>query len=388
MILKNPSTLSRINFEEREQIPNVEELDFGIQRIFRIFDRQIEAGLHPGAQLVVLQAGKIIVDRFGGYTDTKKVHQVTPETQFLAFSVTKPLTSVCIFKLIDEKQIALDARIGDFWPEFSCNGKEEITIGQVLLHQSGLPRRGLVNQLFNISRPEKITSYLAAQKPEFPPGTKTAYQYLNFGFILGEVVKRVSGLTIDDYLKQHFLLPMGINNTSMNVDEVDDDGYAQLCSGTLDHRLVATIFNSSNFRQAVIPAASLHSTARDLAVFFQMLLNEGEYAGQRYLETTTVQLATSLGYEGFDESIKKATRWGYGFSIGGEHTLNPDLPDGMGHGSSVETFGHFGQRTSMAWADKRTGLVVVFLCNRFLSSLDYKYRLREISDAVWDMFGN
>jgi CubicO group peptidase (beta-lactamase class C family) len=135
----------------------------------------------------------------------------------------------------------------------------------------------------------------------------------------------------------------------------------------------------------VIPAASLHSNARDLAEFFQMLLNEGGYAGQRYLEPETVQLATSLGYEGFDESIKKVTRWGYGFSIGGEHALNPDLPDGMGYGSSLDTFGHFGQRTSMAWADKRTGLVVVFLCNRFLSSLDYKNRLREISDTVWDL---
>jgi CubicO group peptidase (beta-lactamase class C family) len=95
-------------------------------------------------------------------------------------------------------------------------------------------------------------------------------------------------------------------------------------------------------------------------------------------------LATSLAYEGFDESIKRVTRWGYGFSIGGEHKLNPDIPDGMGYGSSLATFGHFGQRTSMAWADKRAGLVVVFLCNRFLSSTDYKIRLREISNSVWD----
>ena len=92
-----------------------------------------------------------------------------------------------------------------------------------------------------------------------------------------------------------------------------------------------------------------------------MLLNDGEYAGERYLKPETVQFATSLGYEGFDESINRVTRWGYGFSLGGEHTINPDIPDGMGYGSSLDTFGHFGQRTSMVWADKRTRLVVI-LC--------------------------
>jgi len=325
-----------------------------------------------------------VVDRFGGYTDTRNKHRVTPETRFLAFSITKPITSVCIFKLVEDNCIALDSPVGEYWPEFSSNGKEDITIRQVLLHQSGLPKRGFVKQIFNLSNWDKIIQDLARQNPEFLPGSKTAYQFLNFGFILGEVLRRVSGLEVDEYLKKEFLKSMGTSNTSMRLLDIGSDSYARLYSGTLDHQIVASIFNLARVRQAVIPAASLHSTARDLAVFFQMLLNDGVYGGVRYLNPETVQLATSLGYEGIDESLKKKTRWGYGFSLGGEHTLHPDLPDGMGSGSSVDTFGHFGQRTSMVWADKRTGLVVIFLCNRFLSSLDYKIRLQEISDAVWD----
>ncbi|MGW8143794.1 MAG: serine hydrolase domain-containing protein [Anaerolineales bacterium] len=384
----NPSISSKIIFQNNQNVFNSERLIAGIQRISDIFDHQIEIGLHPGAQLAVIRNGQVIVDRYGGYADTRKTSPITPETKFLAFSITKPLTSACIFKLIDENKVSLDARIGHYWPEFSCNGKEDITIEHILLHQSGLPKRGFINQILNISNREKISEYLAAQKPEYRPGTKTAYQYLNFGFILGEVIKRVSGIEIDEFLEQKFLYPMGLSDTTMHLKVFDDDAYAQLCSGPLDHRLVARVFNSANFRQAVIPAASLHSTARDLAVFFQMLLNKGVYAGVRYMEPETVELATSLRFEGFDESIQRVTRWGYGFSIGGEHAINPDLPDGMGYGSSLETFGHFGQRTSMAWADKRTGLVVVFLCNRFLSSVDYKIRLKEISDAVWDMVEN
>ena len=383
-IIDNPSLSEPISFDD-DSNPSEHGISVEDEKLISdVFDRQIRDGLHPGAQLVVLRRGRVVLDRFEGFTDTRSIHRVTPETRFLAFSVTKPITSICVFKLVEDNQISLDSPVGDYWSEFSCNGKEEITVRQVLLHQSGLSKRGFVYQLINVANWDNIIQDLSRQKPEFTPGTKTAYQYLNYGFILGELIRRVSGLRIDDYLQKEFLIPMGINNTSMQALEFGSDSYARLCSGTLDHQLVAGIFNRSRVRQAVLPAASLHSTARELAIFFQMLLNGGIYAGRRYLKSETIQLATSLAYEGFDEALQKKTRWGYGFSIGGDHVLNPDLPDGMGRGSSDETFGHFGQRTSMGWADKRTGLVVIFLCNRFLSSFDYKMRLQEISDAVWD----
>lgn len=356
----------------------------GIKYVSEVFDRQLQEGLHPGAQLVVLKNGGVVLDRCGGYTGTSMEHQVTPDTRFLTFSITKPFTSACVFKLIDEKLVDLDAPVGYYWPEFSCQGKEGITIKQVMLHQAGLPNRGLVNQIINISNWEKLTLNIARQKPQFAPGSKTAYHYLNFGFILGEVIRRVVGMPIDEYLKNEFLIPLGFSNTSMRVSEFSSKSYARLCSGTIDHQLVVGVFNLTKVRTAVIPAASLHSNARELAIFFQMLLNDGKYAGMRFLKQETVQLAISLGYEGFDDSLGRNTRWGYGFCLGGDRTLHPELPDGMGKGSNVDTFGHYGQRTSMAWADKRTGTVVIFLCNRFLSSLDYKIRLQEISDAVWD----
>jgi CubicO group peptidase (beta-lactamase class C family) len=383
-IYTNPSISEPIIFNGGITDSNTGISTDGIEYVSEVFDRQLQEGLHPGAQLVVLRHGRVVVDRCGGHIDTRKNKPVTPETRYLTFSITKPLTSSCIFKLIGNNAIALDAQVGDYWPEFSNNGKEDITIRHVLLHQSGLPKRGFLNQIINISNWEKITHDLSRQKPDFPPGSKTAYQYLNFGFILGEVIRRVTGLQADEYLDREFLLPMKLCNTCMRASNYSSDSYARLFSATWDHRLVAGVFNGTSTRQALFPAASLHSTARDLAVFFQMLLNGGVYAGHRYMKPATVQLATSLGYEGFDASLRQKTRWGYGFSLGGEHVLHPEIPDGMGWGSSLETFGHFGQRTSMAWADKRTGLVVVFLCNRFLASLDHKIRLQEISDAVWD----
>ena len=355
-----------------------------IENVRKVFYRQIQDGLHHGAQLVVHRFGEILIDEAAGFTDKSEKSPITPETSFLTFSLTKPYTSACIFKLIEEKEINLEDPVGSYWSEFSCQGKEEMTIKQVLLHQSGLPKNRLVYQLLNSPNWKKIVDDLAQQKPVFSPGTKTSYQLLNFGFILGEIVRRVTGSPIDKFLWDQFLEPLGLPLTTMRVYDFEDEQFAPLSSGTLDHQVVAWIFNSKRIRSSLIPAASLHSTAREMAIFYQMLLNNGEYGGKRYLESETISLATSLGFEGFDESIGRKTRWGYGFFLGGDHILHPEYLDGMGRCSSLDTFGHYGQRNSMVWADKRTGLVVVFLCNRFQSSDDNKIRLQQISNAIWD----
>ena len=356
----------------------------GVKRISEVFDKQIQQGIGPGAQLIVMKDGQIILDRYGGYADTKKKHLVSPNTRFLAFSISKSFISACVFKLVEDDRIDLDGHVADYWPEFGCQGKENITIRQVLLHQAGLPKRGMLDQILNLSNWEKLTENLAKKKVEYLPGSKTSYHALNFGFILGEVIRRVTRMPVDEYLQKEFLAPLGMVYTSLKTTDFANNSCARLYSGTLGHQFVAWLFNTPNVRAAVIPAASLHSTAREIAIFFQMLLNEGQYNGIRFLKPETVRLATSLGYEGFDEALKKRTRWGYGFYLGGDHTLNPNLPDGMGKGSTIDTFGHYAQRTSIAYADKRVGLIVVFLCNQFLSSYGYKNRLRKISDAVWD----
>jgi CubicO group peptidase (beta-lactamase class C family) len=384
MKIENPSLSQPIEFSARPDLACLGISVSGKQRVKQVFDAQLNQGLHPGAQMVVLRWGQVILDLSEGFTRKDKKVPISPGTQFLVFSLTKPFTSCCIFKLIEEGKINLDDPVGLYWPEFSSLGKEEITIKQVLLHQTGLPRNGLVYQILNIRNWKRVTDNLAKQKPIFLPGSKTAYQLLNYGYILGEIVYRVTGLPIDEYLQSEFLTPLGLLHTTMRVKDFQNGEFAHLSSATVDHQVIARIFNSRRFRGALIPAASLHSTAREIAIFFQMLLNHGIYAGQRFLDSQSVELMTSLGHEDFDLSLGRKTRWGYGFFLGGDHQLHPEYADGMGKGSSVETFGHYGQRNSMVWADKRSGLVVVYLCNRFLASNENKARLQQISDAVWD----
>ena len=143
-------------------------------------------------------------------------------------------------------------------------------------------------------------------------------------------------------------------------------------------------FNLPAIRAAVVPAATLHSNAREIAIFYQMLVNGGKYAGRRYVQPETIAAATSLGYEGYDATIGLHVRWAHGFHLGGVIPAN-NVPDhGMGKGSTVRTFGHFGQASCMAWADPDADIVVVFLCNRLLDRPSVLARYQEISDAVWE----
>jgi CubicO group peptidase (beta-lactamase class C family) len=265
----NPSLHSPIEFNHEENgIVTGFSLE-GVKRISRVFDRQVKSGHHPGAQLVVIRNGRVVLDRWGGYSDSVKKRFVTPETPFLTFSITKPFTSMCVFKLFEEHILDLDAKVADYWHEFGKYGKEDITIRHVLLHQAGLPRRGLINQFLNISDWGKLTKHLENQRPKNSPGRETAYHFLNFGFILGEIVRRVTGKSIDEYLIKEFLFPLGLSNTSMKIHSLYGEAHAHLYSGTLDHHHVAWLFNLPGVRKALIPAASLHSTARNLGIFFK-----------------------------------------------------------------------------------------------------------------------
>jgi CubicO group peptidase (beta-lactamase class C family) len=356
----------------------------GVQRIVEIFERQIRQDLQPGAQLVVLRHGQVVVDLAAGLANTRRKQPVTPETPFLTFSVTKAFTGMCVHRLIEDGKIEWDAPVARYWPEFGRNGKEQATIRHVFLHQAGIPQRGLAAQVLHCRDWERVTGSVAELPAEFSPGAKTAYHAVSYGYILGEVVRRVTGVPIEDYLRQTFLDPLGLKRTWLGLPSGELNETARLYPGCLDQRIVVLAFNLAFIRKAAVPAATLHSAARDLAVFFQMLLNGGEYAGRRYLQPDTIAAATALGWQGLDETMGRPVRWAHGFHLGGLQRLNPELEDGMGNGSTEKTFGHFGQRTCMVWADWNARLVVAFTSNRMLSREGNLARMKEISNAVWD----
>ncbi|MCJ7694231.1 MAG: beta-lactamase family protein [Anaerolineaceae bacterium] len=352
-----------------------------LELLIKAFESQVNIEkLHPSAQLVVLRYGKVVLSRAMGISRSKPVSRKTP---YLTFSVSKAFTGVCIHKLIEERKIELDAKVADYWPEYGCNGKENTTVRQVLLHQAGIPAPRLYSQIILWSSWRKVTKRVAQYHSVYPPGEKTAYHMLNYGFILGELVRRVTGMQIGDYLQETFLNPLGLKYTWMPLPRREIKNSPLLKTPDRSLKIAAFLFNLPLNRHALMPAATLHSNAEGLAIFYQMLLNGGTFNGRQYLKPETVAFATNPGYEGFDHATKSYMRWGYGFHLGGVlKTPEGEKGMGMGKGSSQAAFGHYGMASTIAFADPGADLVFVFTTNGML--VDSKQRNRALLDALWD----
>lgn len=287
--------------------------------------------------------------------------------------------------MLDAGKIDLDAPIARYWPEFGQKGKETATIRHALLHQAGIPAPHLYQQIFLWPNWRLVTRHVAHSKAEYAPGAYSAYHLVNYGFILGEVVRRVSGMPIDQYLHKTFFEPMGLDHTWMRIPAKKMPLSPKLQALDPQMRSIAALFNLPAIRKALMPASSLHSNARELACFFQMLLADGEYKGMRYLQSDTIREAARSHYNGYDHFLKTNMNWGLGLIMSGGNPSNPDKRTSpYGYGSSEETFSAMGMGTCMVWADRKAELVTAFSCNGVLSDSEVGSRWALISNAVWD----
>jgi CubicO group peptidase (beta-lactamase class C family) len=358
-----------------------------LELLVELFKEQVDKQhLHEAAQLVVLRHGQVVVDRAHGCG--RRGQPIGRDDPFYTFSTTKPFTAMCVHKLVEQGRLELDAPVARYWPEFGCHGKETATVRHTLLHQAGIPSPHLYRQVLSWTSWQAVCRLVAGYMAEYIPGTKTAYHLVNFGFILGEVVRRVSGRMVDEYLMENFQIPLGMKHSWMRIPARLISTSPRLISKGRENRMTCILFNIPAYRRALIPAASLHASARDLAIFYQMLLNKGEYAGKRILEPGTIEGALQIGSRTYDETLKCEINWGLGMQLGGTEYKGGDDQDGaqgniMGSGSSQRTFGHFGLGTCMAWADPDAQLVVTFTCNGVQDDDGSSKRWIALSNAVW-----
>ncbi len=334
------------------------------------------------AQVAVFHQDELRVNLAGTAPDTTSI---TSDTPFMTFSISKAFTAAAIWKLMEEGKVELEAPVARYWPEFGQKGKETATIRHALLHQAGIPAPHLYKQTILWPSWKLVTRNVAREKALFSPGTQTAYHLVNFGFILGEVVRRVTGVSIDQYLHTTFFEPMQLNHTWMRMPKAELRSSPKLLalpSGSNKH---AWLFNLPVIRHALMPASGLHSTALELATFFQMLLNGGTYQGRQYFKPETIALAARSHYDGYDDYLKGNINWGLGLIMGGCTTADIDPMDrSQGYGSSAATFSALGMGTSMVWADRNARLVTAFTCNGMLGDeVSYK-RWAAVSNWVWD----
>jgi CubicO group peptidase (beta-lactamase class C family) len=347
-----------------------------------LLEKQIQQGLHPAAQMVVVKDGEVLYDQVFG---VEKGKPITRETPFFTFSCSKAFTAICLHKLIEERKIELDTPVAEYWPQFGNNGKASATVRHVFTHHAGLPWGRGEAQIPLWPSWWLVTWDTARTPAEYPPGEKFSYHVVSYGFILGEVLRRVTGMSIEKYFQENFARPLGMQHSWLKLPLRQLKNTPLIQSGAEDQDEVMRLFNNPFLRTALVPAGSLHSNARDMAVFYHMLVNGGVYQGKRYIKEDTIRQATKLAFEGWDHLIERQVRYALGFYIGGLQPPEGEPGPAMGEGSSLSSFGHFGNRSCMAWGDHDHKLVVVFLCNRLLSMRDTRARWTEISNQVWEM---
>jgi len=337
---------------------------------------------HFGAQLVVLRAGRVVLDRSIGSTNRDRA-RVTPRDRFVIYSLGKPFAALSVHLLAERGLLALDKPVSAYWRDYGQNGKQDVTVRQVLQHRTGSPMagRGMLGVLAEslaIPNWAKSIRRIEEATPWFAPGSAPAYQFFTYGFICGELVHRVTGKKIQEFFDENFARPLGLTRTSFGLprsawgERVVIDGRG------------AFLFNWRRMREAVCPSATTSTTAREVAVFYEMLRLGGRAGSARLLCEETISAARQPSSDGeVDRFIKAPVRWSQAFMLGG---VSSDEGPGciMGRKSSRETFGFGGSSSCVAWCDPGRELVSVYLCNKSVPDPFGFAQLRDLSDLILD----
>ena len=323
-----------------------------LQRVDGVVNSAIADSAFPGAQLAIVKDGLLVYDRsFGRLTYDPESRPVDEWTMYDLASITKVIaTTSAVMKLVDGGKIGLDDPVARYIPRFDSGEKAAITIRHLLLHRGGLPpfRR----LWLECPDPAAVIDTIAAIPLAAPPGDSTIYSDLGF-ITLGKIVERVSGMTLDAFMKKEFFFPLRMRNTMYAPPESLRGRCAPTENDTAWRKSVVqgTVHDeNAAFIGGVSGNAGLFSTASDLAVYIQMLFNKGVYAGRRYLSEKTV--AEFIG-----KRAPAQERW-----------LGWDMrsPKGSSAGEffSPASFGHTGFTGTCIWADPARSLAVIFLTNR------------------------
>lgn len=320
------------------------------------------------AQLCVIHRGQVVVDRAYGCRD---------DSLFWLFSASKPLVALAVHLLAERGQLELDEPVASHWPEFAANGKQAITVRQVLQHRGGLPvARSMAADALSMSDWDASIRAIETAKPSLPPGEGPAYHILSFGFILGELVQRVTGGQLTEFVEAEFLGPTGLRDSYLGLPDEQWHRHVPV-RGRDPARLISQfVINQPRTRRAVIPAAGLSATARDVARFYQALL-DGDLVAP-----STLAVATTPSTNGeLDQFLKLPVRWATGFQLGGERGVLGGSGS-MGALASRQTFGHNGSYACLAWADPQRQLVMAYLTNLLVTRAAGTRHMAAVSDAV------
>jgi CubicO group peptidase (beta-lactamase class C family) len=373
--------MATLAFEHRQTSTVSQE---SLEKVELLFREQLSPmRLFPGSALAVYHGNQKILDLVGGYADTQTGEMVDHQTLFPLFSGSKPLAAVALWQQIELGKIDLDDRVADHWPAFGQNGKEEVLVRHILSHRGGFPNTPDALPPGCWGDWDRVMSVLEQMPLEYPPGSVSAYHFLTQHWVIAELVRRLDGRPYAQYLSEEITGPLGLTNTFLSLPAELEARCARLhaTDGTDEWSLeILRLMRHFPIYRAVVPGASIVSTASDMTRFYAAVARGGEIDGARILRAETVDSMLQIEVESeIDPSFDLTVRRGLGFEIGGLEEPRRHWP---GATSTTATFWHGGMGSSVCWADRDTGLAMAFLSNGVRRDQAGAIARRDLSDAV------
>lgn len=309
---------------------------------------EVSTGGELGAAIAIDIGGELVVDIWGGYADRAKTREWSQDTIVNVFSSTKNVTALAALMLIDRGLLDPFAPVAKYWPEFAANGKDQVEVRHVLSHTSGVSGWEMPFRLEDVYDWEKSTSRLAAQAPWWQPGTASGYHAVTSGHLIGEIVRRITGKTLKDFVRDEIAEPLRADFQIGALPE-DDARIAELVppppldvpldAVPHDHPMYKTFAavpptpesalaaETTAWRRADIGSANGHGNARSLVRVLSPISLGGSVNGTRLLDSDTIDLIFREQVNGTDLVLAMPARWGMGFALPHPEAV-PDMPDG------------------------------------------------------------
>ncbi len=377
------------------------------ERLEPLFQKNFEKFGELGAAISVWQNGKELLELHGGFRDARRDQPWTEDTIVLIWSATKGIGSACLLHVLQEHQIDIERRVGDFWPEFAQAGKETITPGQLLSHQAGLAALDRKVDLLDYAA---VIDALAKQEPNWPPGTAHGYHARTFGFLVDELVRRISGIKLAEYWRKNFAGPLGLDlwiglpekenprvatmyapkagkqpgpkdrqsgpPVGRTRPVASSDFYADLATkGTFAHKVFTSPFglnaisamNKPEIRALPIVSFGGIGSAGALAKFYAILANGGRMDGREFFSEKTVNWMTNT----LTDARENLT------------ALSGQVSKRAIFGTSPSAFGHPGAGGSHAFADPENGISFAYVMNQMEQSVLPNEKSLRLVDAIY-----
>lgn len=375
------STVTTVNRESEVAPSQVGLSDSAVANIWSDVEDVYRSGAYPAVTFCLRRRGEIVLNRALGHNrgngpqeDGLNVVRTLPETPMCLFSASKAVTAILALKLAEDGDIDINKPVSHYIPEFGQNGKQKTTVSEVLSHRGGFPMFDLPKEELTAERLTEwdfIIETLCKMAPAKKGNTRIAYHAITGGYIIGELIKRVTGHDIRAYNDEKLRKPLGMKHFTYGLPEEHRDDVAlnyeagmpvrfpisKLVEKALNAPMqeVVEVSNSDMFFDAIIPAGNMYASAEEMTRFYQMLLNGGEWNGQQVLKPETTQLAVQPTTRlQFDHTLKIPMRYSQGLMLGGN-------PYGVWGPMTGAAYGHVGFANILCWADPKRELTASLL---------------------------